>query len=564
MLDCKAPEEVIQGHAVWSVGRVRDLLYAIGRSSQPISSEHLAHKLNSIAIACSAKPFDDAVNLDKVSLSGRIARMQDAAWWRRNLRKQLLRENEAVEHAAGAIHRDRQCYVSDHAVKAKAARRKANAATLAALEVVNEDGEVFNLGDVAAGTVSNPAVRRGELMLRCRGFGEVADHWGHVARFLTITCPSRFHKFTGPIHDQKPNPKWDGSTPKDGQSYLSKVWARIRAAWKRKGYAPYGFRVAEPHHEGCPHWHILLWMPPEDAGFFNAVRVLQGRRDYGAGVVGIAGWHAMRDSTSEISYRNRGARFTVEVVDPARGNAAGYIAKYISKNIDGLQADGRDIGEDLEAQAPVAQAANRVRDWAGVHGIRQFQQIGGPSVTVWRELRRMRDESAGPVQMAFDFETPRTAADNGDWASFWRAQGGPMAERSQYLKPFTMETDSGRYGDTVKRVMGVESPTGILFRTRVHEWTVQRAGAADCDTADHEQRVWLEVVKINHELERKYGLPLSEGVRFPLWPGFGAQRPRTCVNNCTPTGEELRPEPAESLGGGGSPPIFEGENPCFQ
>ncbi len=528
MLDVKASEDQIKGHAVWSAGRVRDLLRRIGQG-QATTTDQLAARLDQLAQAMQAKPVDKAI-----TLSGRIARMVDAAWWKRNVRRQVLRENETLEHAQAAIHRTRQCYVSDHASRVKRERVKANTAMLKNLEVVNEQGEVFNLGDVADGSISNPAIRRGELMLRARGFGEVADHLGYVARFLTITCPSRFHRFTGPIDQQQENPKWDGSTPKDAQRYLSSVWAKIRAAWARAGLCPYGFRVAEPHHDGCPHWHILLWMPADQAGWFSPMKFLAGRKDCGPGVVGIAGRYAMQDSPSEIGYRNRGARFTVEKIDPERGSAVAYIVKYIGKNIDGLRQDGEGIGEDLEAEKPATEASRRVRDWASTWGIRQFQQIGGPSVTVWRELRRVREESTGPMQLEFDFEQPRKAADTSNWPWFWMLMGGPSVQRKDHtLRLWKTDTDAGKYGDVVERIRGVQSCNGALFMTRRHEWTVQRAGLDSVNQADHEQRVWLQIKQIDNELEGQYGLPISSNVRVPVLPDFGAQRPRTCVNNCT-------------------------------
>ena len=535
MLDCRADDTAIRGHAVWSAGRVRDLLHAAHRSVHIVSVEHFAHKLDSIARACQAQPVDEGI-----SLSGRIARMKDPHWWTRNVRRGLLRENEAAEHADAAIHRAKQCYVTDHASKTKAARRKANAATLENLEVINEEGEVFNLGDVAKGSVSNPAIRRAELMMRCRGFEEVATAYGHEARFLTITTPSRFHRFTGPIERQEPNPKWDGSTPKDGQNYLSKVWAKIRAAWHRAGLAPYGFRVAEPHHDGCPHWHILLWMPKGAAGWFSPMRAVAGRADSGAGVVGIAGRYAMQDSTHEIHYKNRTARFDVKVIKAEAGSATGYIAKYICKNIDGEQENGRDMGEDLEAEAPATDASKRVRDWAATWGIRQFQQIGGPSVTVWRELRRIRDESTGPVQAAFDFEAPRAAADNSQWGLFWVVQGGPDTPRKDLtLKPFRLEVEGGKYGDTMKRIIGVVGNNEVLFKTRMHEWTTQRAGLGGTNSAYTEQLEYMDVVAEMNELERQFGIPLTGNVRFPVFENYGQSPPRTRVNNCTDSGHQV-------------------------
>ena len=62
-------------------------------------------------------------------------------------------------------------------------------------------------------------------------------------------------------------------------------------------------------------------------------------------------------------------------IDPAKGTAAGYIAKYVGKNIDGSQGGAHD--EEGQAMLDgVAPACERVDAWASVWGIRQFQGIG--------------------------------------------------------------------------------------------------------------------------------------------------------------------------------------------
>jgi hypothetical protein len=38
----------------------------------------------------------------------------------------------------------------------------------------------------------------------------------------------------------------------------------MRASFKRNNISPYGFRIAEPHHDDTPHWHILLFLEPEN------------------------------------------------------------------------------------------------------------------------------------------------------------------------------------------------------------------------------------------------------------------------------------------------------------
>lgn len=466
-LDPRADEEDIAFVAAWAITEVKTILGAVGKTSHgATTAEQLADKLDVLAIGKGAKPIPK-----KTTLHGRIERMLDPMWWRRNLRRELLRENEVIERAAGHVRRKGQCYVSDHAMKRKAARAKVNRATLESLEVCNEEGLALNLQEVADKSVSNPKLRRAELMTRCRGFEETAKFSGHIGLFLTLTCPSRFHKFSR----AKDNRKWQGQTTKDAQQYLCDVWKKVRAAWNRAGFFPYGFRVAEPNHEGCVHWHILLFVAPEHAGWFMADRLIAGRKDHGAGVEGIAGRYALADSPGEAGAREH--RFTCKRIDPTKGSATGYIAKYISKNIDGMGQDGESVGLDFASGTPAAKGAARVRTWAQVNGIRQFQQIGGPSVTVWRELRKVKTEQANDL-----FEAPRAAADRGMWSLFWVLQGGPDVQRKDLtLKPLYVADTVGKYGDEVERIWGVQAVDGCGLQTKTHTWTVQRAGRAAAD-----------------------------------------------------------------------------------
>lgn len=522
MLAPRAEDHEIAAVAHAYTGKVRAHIGAFGRRiNTAYTTQELAGTLNGIAVACGARP----VQAD-ASLSGRIARMVDPAWWRRNLRRGLLRENEAIEHAQARIRRKGQCYVSDHAMQRARARAKANAATLARLEVANEEGQAFNLADVSDASISNPALRRSELMVRCRGFEETAVFTGDDAVLLTITCPSRFHRF-GP--DGSPNKNWKGATPKQGQEYLCKVWRKIGAAWGRAGLFPYGFRVVEPHHDGCPHWHVLLFAPREKMGWFAPARLVAGRNDHGAGLIGIAGAYAMQDTPAE-----RGAvkhRYTAMRIDPAKGGATGYIAKYISKNIDGRKEDGSAVGLDYASGTSAEKGARRVRTWAQTWGIRQFQQVGGPSVTVWRELRRLGKDLEQPLQLGL-FEGPRAAADRSMWSLFWVLQGGPEVRRKDLtLKPWYVDDIGQKYGDDMKRVYGVECRTdGQGMCTRLHKWTVQRAGLADVNWS--ESMRW-EQREVDGNLDAwAQAAGLLDAEHFREFERREAA-PWTRVNNCT-------------------------------
>lgn len=514
-LEPRADESDIEFVALVLTMRVKTILSAIGSTSYAVTTpEALVQQLDKLATDHGAKPC-----AEKIELNGRIGRMLNPLWWRRNLRRELLSSNEIIERAAGNVRRKGQCYVSDHAMVRKAARAKTNRATLESLEVCNEEGLALNLQEVADKSISNPKLRRAELMTRCRGFEETAKFSGHIGLFLTLTTPSRFHKFTGGVI----NKKWQGATTKDGQEYLCDTWKKIRAAWNRAGFFPYGFRVAEPHHDGCVHWHVLLFVAPEQAGWFKADRLIAGRKDHGQGVEGIAGKYALKDSPGEAG---AGAhRFTCKRIDPSQGSATGYIAKYISKNIDGMGQDGESVGMDFASGTPAAKGAARVRTWAQVSGIRQFQQIGGPSVTVWRELRKVKAEQVNDL-----FEAPRAAADRGMWSLFWVLQGGPDVQRKDLtLKPLYVADTTGQYGDPIERVWGVEAIDGCGLQTKAHTWKVQRAGRA---AADLHCAVRIDEIAVQRGAEAWVKAHGFESVS--AFQDFGAAAiPWTRVNNCT-------------------------------
>jgi hypothetical protein len=382
-----------------------------------------------------------------MTLAGLCARATSASWWRRQLRAHVARYLEAWARELGAVHRRAGVYLSDDAYARWDQRQRRAEGFLAAMEAVNLDtGEVVPLDEAVAGTVAEPSIRRGELMTRTRGFEEVATDLGHVSLFVTWTCPSRMH---ARHQDGTENPRWNGTDPRQAQAHLRALWARFRA-WSGRARAPvYGLRVAEPHHDGCPHWHLLLFCAPEDADRIEArLRLL---------ALSVDG----DEAGAELH------RCTVKRADPSMGTATGYMAKYLAKNVDGHR-----VGEDQEAAAPADSTAQRVRAWASTWGIRQFQQVGGPPVGVWRELRRLREAPAEPALFrAWE------AADSGVWRAYVWAQGGPCARRrDRPVRPHSVR-EAGRlnaYGEeSAPRVVGVSVFERVTV-TRPHRWELRR------------------------------------------------------------------------------------------
>lgn len=412
------------------------------------------------------------------------ARVSDAGWWRRQLRRSLAVASETLAIDIGHVHLRAGLYCSHDAMRRRTAQKRRNAALLASISAVNELGQAYTLEELAAVSVSNPEIRRPELMARIVGFELIAKGLGHAADFYTLTCPSKFHAYIKLDNKTvKPNPKYDPENkPGEAQQYLCGVWSRIRAELHRKDVTIYGFRVVEPHHDGTPHWHMLMFMEQRHV---ETVREVMRK-------------HAMKIDGNEAGAKTH--RFTVKAIDWSQGSAIGYIAKYIAKNVDGMKASGGSVGDDHEALpgTDASDTARRVEAWAATWRVRQFQQIGGAPVTIWRELRRWQagevDEAEKlgaslwrelrglpPVSSVLDEAV--AAADAGHWNTFIRLMGGPTVKRADL--PLTLwkvahaETRN-RYGevrpDVTKGVMEFE--TGAVAISRVHEWVLQRSGAA--------------------------------------------------------------------------------------
>ncbi|UGA39266.1 replication endonuclease [Chromobacterium haemolyticum] len=108
-------------------------------------------------------------------------RLACSLWWRRNLRRVNARKAEALSIALGLVHKRHALYASYDAVTRRREQKRRNRALLEALTAINELGEEFSLADVADAGMSNPRIRRAELMCRIAGF-EHNRHWPGAGR----------------------------------------------------------------------------------------------------------------------------------------------------------------------------------------------------------------------------------------------------------------------------------------------------------------------------------------------------------------------------------------------
>lgn len=389
---------------------------------------------------------------NKASVREIINRMCDPAWWRRALRGRF-KAVELHQIQTGAVHRRASPYASAKALKRHQKQASRLAGQMAELVAVNQTtGELIPMPDLIEGSLANPANRRRALMARVKGIEQRAKAKGHVGLFLTLTCPSRMHARLG--ESGAPNPSYAGTHPLAAQRHLNKVWSRATRAAAHQGIEAYGLRVVEPHHDACPHWHVLAFVPADQANAFTS----------------IVRSHALRDTPNEPGAQEH--RFKVEYIDPAKGSAVGYVAKYVSKSIDG---EGVDADHDSDADGK--SAAARQVTWARTWGIRQFQFFGVPPITPTRELYRVAGDSL-PGEALAELHQACKANDYAAWLEITEARGLRLAI-DYSARPST------RYGGEIsKAVLGLRVQGGdvgglLQITTRCDTWRVERRAKPD-------------------------------------------------------------------------------------
>ncbi|EHR4175601.1 replication endonuclease [Salmonella enterica] len=433
-----------------------------------------------------------------------ISRLTKDDWWVSQLKAQRMRWREALLIAAGEVNKDRSPYASKMAIRDVHARRLANLEYLKSCELENKvTGERVDLISKVMGSISNPEIRRMELMNTIAGIERYAASVGDVGMFITLTTPSKYHPTRqvgkGENKTVQLNHGWNETafTPKDGQRYLCRIWSLIRTAFKDNDLDVYGMRVVEPHHDGTPHWHMMLFCKPGQRKAINEIM--------------------RRYALKEDGHEKGAAKQRFESRHLNQGGAAGYIAKYIAKNIDGYALDGQ---LDHDTGKPLKDTAAAVTAWASTWRIPQFKPIGLPTMGAYRELRKL----PRGVSIASEFddrvEAVRAAADEGEFDLYIIAQGGAnMPRDAQAVRVARKLTDEvNEYEEEIERVVGIYAPH--LGASRVHV------------TRTAEWRIVPKVLAVE-----------------PLTLKSGSAAPRSPVNNCglpaNGTATDMTPTPSE-------------------
>ena len=442
----------------------------------------------------------------RVEHGGYIARVCDPGWWASRLRKM---HGMAIERNAirlGIVHSRQDCYVTEENLQRRVRQNERNRAMLERTMATNENGQTFSLWDLAERSISNRAYKRGELMLRMRGMEEVAEAVGHIAEWAVVTAPSRFHcvRKNGTM-----NEVYEGVTPKDTMAYFNRQWSLCRTWLHNHGVEYYGMRTVEAHHDGTPHWNILVFLTKES--------------DRKVWRKAIVKYFLLADSPDEPGAAKR--RLKLDSITKAKGGAAAYIAKYITKNTDGYGIEKDLLGNDIIV------AARRIEAWSSVWRIKQFCPIGGPPVGLWREIRRIDAEAVEHAPENLRRAWHAVANDDGeveqraDYAEFINAYGGPLVKRKNaclWLKKEAVE-GVGKYSEP----LGVR-PVGVVAK-----------GVAMVDKGGIVGEIPMTIQRLVRSVRRVWTIVRARQGDVRARAAGGATS-RTRVNNCTrPSGHDV-------------------------
>jgi hypothetical protein len=187
-------------------------------------------------------------------------------------------------------------------------------------------------------------------------------------------------------------------------------------------------------------------------------------------------------------------RVKVDLVTGGADGAVGYVIKYVIKHTGSVGGpEVRALVGDAEIPGAKTADVNAVKAWASVWGLRTWQAVGGPPVTVWRLLRRVEGLGVEGVSVPGGLGVAVAAADCGDWAGYIGVQGlsrpGKRWPVCASMSQLRRESVGGtwysagrtRYGDDPARVaVGILADTGTASPVSVYvtryRWVVAGRG----------------------------------------------------------------------------------------
>ncbi|AWK85012.1 replication endonuclease [Azospirillum thermophilum] len=374
---------------------------------------------------------------------------------RRRLAREIDRTDAHVSAILGAVGGPRppkgrpdprQVYVSDWTLARWRHRQEQGRKFLEQQQIVDKaTGEVICSAAEAAD--SGQRFRRATMIALVHGLREIARRDGLVPVAITLTLPPEYH----PAPALGRNGYDPAITPAAMFGELQARWHRVVAVLRKRRVRTVGIWLPEPHEDGTPHRHAILWAAPE----------------------------GIDDLRTAVEAHFPGRRATdFRVLDErSAAQVQTYVLTYALKmttEAPTTKAEAPDGEEHLGT------SFDRFRAWKSVFGgARSWGFIGLRPGTVgrWRDLFRL----AQRVERGEKIECTRTrvilrAIQRQHHATALRLMGAlcDTAERGERATEIVgvYEERHTAYGDVVRLRVGVRNTrTG-------HEWRIKREGIA--------------------------------------------------------------------------------------
>jgi hypothetical protein len=358
-----------------------------------------------------------------------------------------LRRFARIETAEAEMSKGRQkkeAIASEKMIKARTAQKKRNTELLKKRVVYKGEERIGTLADLAEKGKANPRNRLFSIKARIRGMIELAEEEGMSVYMLTITLPSRFHSNSK---------KYDGSTPKQGQEFLTKKWARVRSKLERDNVRVYGVRFPEAHKDWTPHWHVAVLVSEEQQA--AVAEVIEAHY--------LKAEDADRDETGADV-----RRIKWDKIDGGTDAAVAYMLPYMIKSIGGgtgvdeafEKSDEHKAGDKYLTIEAAATAAEAWRSAWQIPAYKVFSTGEGtalPSAETWEVFRKAKFEDViddDRIDAVIDLIDTAQTINFREFVKAWRLN-----------QVFTnRETRRNSYNEEVKgKVIGVSDKRGQLL-----------------------------------------------------------------------------------------------------
>jgi hypothetical protein len=212
----------------------------------------------------------------------------------------------------------------------------------------------------------------------CIGTEEYARDLDYGCLFITLTVPGHMHANPG-----NKNNTWDGTTIKEAHDYLAQKWKKFTNDLSRKKYNIkmskgdlFGYRAVEPHADGTPHWHVLI---------YSARKLLKGP------ILTL-----LKKHFSDKSEALTTSFFPMNSEDESSPPIS-YIVKYLSGAV---YFDNNHIANNNDEQIK----AQQIDAWKSAVRLRSFQRFGRTApMTYWRLFRKFHTQwNSGELQLVFE------------------------------------------------------------------------------------------------------------------------------------------------------------------